>query len=1442
MAFPTATYGAFLYGATYYGWVSGLPFSDPWDVFDFCEPNEAAMLSLFSFPETTAYRFGGAHGFYNVDSDYCMLSDDSLLTGFRIDTPVPHSTFSLQFSILPTLLPEDFSSLSDQRVFVSVFNQFGKTVGLLLSEDGGIALAANGAGPYTVFADSADLFSEGLDYYIFRVTVDEGANRANLYVTRKDVYAITGVMELRYTFVPLDTPAGETDNVRVEVYGTAANNVQICLDCIRLSSELVLGNQRPVAVIDDDQAVTLTQYAGFDGRGSYDTDTPPQPLSWWWTVTSAPDTSAMKLTGSGVTPADTTGYTNIVTGPAGTFSAVLEGDLILGDVGESIVMRVAADGSWIALNKDVMAASGTPQWLIISQSAWGGTRLTGTTMIDVLARLDTPPGAPVMGDKYLVIPIAVGAWAGREGEIATWNGISWDFEILAIGKMVFVEAELDAYRTAGGGVWALGDPKGWELDYWEGRTAPVGSLLGDVTSLYDVELIVNDGVRDSLPAQALMNVYETNVPLGLTPDLTFVWNYLSDFWDVVDGRDKVETFWSASAQMFTDELMKLWQHGYSKSLLDIQRTFQRRWLNFDPWYQEPNYDEDPATIENVVNSAGFATAPTPVGPDADPDRIYVLDTGDLPVGVTDAHYLVLEGVAYKITRTRDDSLITTDTLPTVDRPGYWMIRPTVTSRTSNFSSLGVTAGDLAVFEVRDEDGVLDDVTAHVWGARGSVLVFDDTNLSGQLASSTYTVRFKGVLRRSAIQVDDLIVSMPRLQEVIALDRVDGAPSPLFENLDFRVEEEVTVQSETVNTIQMTDSWFTEELRGFSGTTNAVDHDYFFDTTVDFEAAFGAGADLIDYVLELDDGNYYRLYQVISATQVELFDGALALNLTGQRWWIRQMDDPPDHLWSEVTYIDNRPVIDANFGRLISFTTDDLEERTDNLDYLSAVQGLWYYVWGPRTLFDTRIGSQIILGLPFAEVAGTVTNVQSPFDSTRDRILIQDSDNEAITRSYLYPSVVGIAINPETDSPYKLGDTVEQFAPLSQGVDVTDYEEDPDWFAIYVGSGDFYEVEKVHTWGVLIDSDIFDLSNLLFLSSYLRTYRPHYTDFFFAVLKAIDPTTVDVADPILFGPVVPDGYTYPDTWPAYEFPVTWASSPHEVPRAAVSSSSPVTVPAVPLNPGLVPMGNVFLRESPGSVPDGWDSADIAAGNLGTWGTTPLGPYQSSNHDPTISEGSMTYDETDQSGRYIHRFTDGFINLLGDPGFESTDDPDTGSSPWNEVDVGGMALAFSATNVASPVHSGSRSLHITAVGTHHGVEQPLDGVGNHPGPFTVDENFQVGVRLWIRLVSGQAYVRLLDQDNPQNVIAEWRHSTYQNIWRRITLHAWRSPLQNTNYYTVQILSGPAGGEFYVDDVAFYRYLMPWGQWGHDRAVRGRTGDYTFGGLPDDVCKMQIAIPVA
>ena len=50
----------------------------------------------------------------------------------------------------------------------------------------------------------------------------------------------------------------------------------------------------------------------------------------------------------------------------------------------------------------------------------------------------TPPGSPATGDTYIVAPSATGAWAGKDGKIATFADGAWNFRTPADGWLAYV--------------------------------------------------------------------------------------------------------------------------------------------------------------------------------------------------------------------------------------------------------------------------------------------------------------------------------------------------------------------------------------------------------------------------------------------------------------------------------------------------------------------------------------------------------------------------------------------------------------------------------------------------------------------------------------------------------------------------------------------------------------------------------------------------------------------------------------------------------------------------------------------------------------------------------------------------------------------------------------------------------------------------------------------
>lgn len=80
-------------------------------------------------------------------------------------------------------------------------------------------------------------------------------------------------------------------------------------------------------------------------------------------------------------------------------------------------------------------------------SAWAGQ------VVAVLDTLAAPPGSPSTGDSYLVGAGATGAWAGHDGEIATWDGSQWVFTTPAEGDVVYDRDAGKLYVYTAGGTW-----------------------------------------------------------------------------------------------------------------------------------------------------------------------------------------------------------------------------------------------------------------------------------------------------------------------------------------------------------------------------------------------------------------------------------------------------------------------------------------------------------------------------------------------------------------------------------------------------------------------------------------------------------------------------------------------------------------------------------------------------------------------------------------------------------------------------------------------------------------------------------------------------------------------------------------------------------------------------------------------------------------------------
>jgi len=115
----------------------------------------------------------------------------------------------------------------------------------------------------------------------------------------------------------------------------------------------------------------------------------------------------------------------------------------------------------------------------------------------------------------------------------------------------------------------------------------------DVPGFYVFDLRVNDGTSSSSPlgtgrSRVLINVVESPLPRGCPVNVEFLYNNLLSFWQLVEDKDRISTFWEGLARVAATELYTLWQVEYAKSLRDIQRVLVRRWLHYDLLLPEPS--------------------------------------------------------------------------------------------------------------------------------------------------------------------------------------------------------------------------------------------------------------------------------------------------------------------------------------------------------------------------------------------------------------------------------------------------------------------------------------------------------------------------------------------------------------------------------------------------------------------------------------------------------------------------------------------------------------------------------------------------------------------------------------------------------------------------------------------------------------------------------------
>lgn len=468
---------------------------------------------------------------------------------YRLGISVP-STFTFEFDFaIPGDLPENFSD-QDKRIFVGAVKPTGYTAGFLFSKIG-IGVCSS---PYS--PDQAVVLLQGSSNLLFekngtpktsitlRAAVNADDGRMSIYVTDTakayDSDLLYGAHKLAYTIPAVSTTLPDNQILAaIRAKSGVATSYNLHVTSLRLSAGIVNSPSRPVAVIPMVESAIVGRKLRLDARQSYDPDL--GILTYHWEIEEAPKGSVAQLKG-GV-------YSSATLGTVGANNGV------------SISYKKAtsaADGITIEVVKNAAAAAP----LVISK--------LDDTKFKISLETNSSGTVLTTASKLVEAFTKINA-AGYNQEVS---------DVLTIKLLAGV---------TGSGLMVTGF---LALDGGSGSNLDVTSVQIDKAGLWRFSLVANNGFRDSDPVILSVHTTLDDQLLRHRPKSDYIFKSLSDFWNLVEGKEQAAVAWSAVSQVIGVDLLKALQNDYSKSIRDISRKYQRRWLSYPMRIEIPSSLDD----------------------------------------------------------------------------------------------------------------------------------------------------------------------------------------------------------------------------------------------------------------------------------------------------------------------------------------------------------------------------------------------------------------------------------------------------------------------------------------------------------------------------------------------------------------------------------------------------------------------------------------------------------------------------------------------------------------------------------------------------------------------------------------------------------------------------------------------------------------------------------
>lgn len=1031
-----------------------IPAYPPFDTFWLGPCENLSSLILYSV--VTAEP--GAQWIYGIPEDAIHMWS-GVSTGvdsevfIQIDTNITNE-FTVEWQIKFDSLPPDFTSVTSKHIYAGAGSAQGYICGLMFSRAGVAFVPCPGTTSVTAIPGSLGLVEEGETYVIRMVAASTGTY---IYVTPYATWLESGHV-LCYVMDSVVTaercPSIGFDLAWLSVQGVFADSdpSDIWLKDFALSSQLLFADFPPTAVAGRDQAAQFCSIVQLDGSESSDVN--GRLLQYAWRLLDAPVGSGFVLDGL---------------------------------IGASYPLPVPVGY--------------TNKWYC--------------------ADLEHVPSAQISpGDVLLV------------------DGIPYDIELVDLDGLHGWYVQITSVAIPD----SLSSRAFKVLAQFGLSDATVGkpTFYPDIPGFYKFDLKVFSTAW-SLPSVTVVNVLASAIARGCTPDMKFIWEYLSDFWKLVDDKQRYEVVWSGLAQFASSELLNLWQYEYSKSLRDVQRTFQRRWRSYDLRYLPIRADSSFRLLYSPYDSSVFVVGPLSglVGESVIvslPDSTRISVTFYTPVG-GGTTLLPSEAVA-QLTKLLPSTF--TASLVSVDST-HAFIRVIATH------AFSVASSSASIFGAMDTVGTISGSQGHAIRDGYAFQVDGGVSLSGL-----------GIVENDFLEVGG------EMYRIVQVQSSGTGPTGNVVTLKDKMPERVVDSWSVPSYVTQAYADFYNQLVSDGDLAVVEIRDIYGRSGYRRVRVFGAssskpevlGIDPEDLDLYIFAGSavytlsfisvFRRTYTPISPLIVDIphlqetLTAAPEANMLrrnldyfldtfrGQRCirfdtriWVHEeggvlVDDiyPPVALWAEVTHLDNRPAIEGNFGIPAGFTLENLSQLSAEVDYLSAVRGLWYsQLNGPR-LSILRVGAQILLGLPFAEEDGTIEEIRTDYSPNTARMLIRDTMATQVVRSYVYKKGLELEINPSTGVAYAVGDSITQFSPLVKGVELIDYVSDKKWADAYIDQGSLSQLHKFFRFLVRVDYGAFSLAAIAFVRDFILKVKPTYTYPIFSVLFPAEDS-IDISDDVEF---------------------------------------------------------------------------------------------------------------------------------------------------------------------------------------------------------------------------------------------------------------------------------------------------------------------------------------